>query len=102
MLIRPALLALLVGDAAGNRRVIVDQDTTGPGTTNTISIAALLCAKDVIVEGITVATGDGWLSEEVMHVLRLLELLNRTDIPVLGAFEHPFTVATATDIPAES
>jgi inosine-uridine nucleoside N-ribohydrolase len=84
-----ALLAWSPNVVASPRRVIVDQDTTGPGTTNTISIAALLCAPDVIVEGITVATGDGWLAEEVLHVLRLLELLNRTDIPVIAGSAGP-------------
>ena len=40
----------------------------------------------VRVVGITVVTGDAWLTEEVAHTLRMLEIIGRTDIPVgLGA-----------------
>ena len=36
------------------------------------------------VLGITVVTGDQWLHSEVAHTLRMLELIGRTDIPVVG------------------
>ena len=36
------------------------------------------------VLGVTVVTGDAWLKSEVAHTLRMLELIGRTDIPVVG------------------
>lgn len=41
------------------------------------------------VLGITVVTGDGWLKDEVAHTLRMLEIVGRTDIPVLAGAEYP-------------
>ena len=90
----------VVTAAAAPQRVIIDQDTTGPGTTNTNSIALLLCAPGLQVEGITVATGDGWLGEEVAHVLRLLELINRTDVPVYAGSTGPLLPTSLREIQA--
>ena len=39
--------------------------------------------------GITVVTGDAWLKEEVAHTLRMLEIIGRTDIPVVPGAEYP-------------
>jgi inosine-uridine nucleoside N-ribohydrolase len=39
--------------------------------------------------GITVVTGDQWLNAEVAHTLRMLELIERTDIPVMRGAEYP-------------
>jgi inosine-uridine nucleoside N-ribohydrolase len=39
--------------------------------------------------GITVVTGDGWRNEEVAHTLRLLELVGRTDVPVVPGLDRP-------------
>ena len=80
------------------RRVIVDQDSTGPGTTNTASIALLLCDPNIEVEAITVATGDGWVGPEVAHVLRLLELMNRTDVPVVPGSPGPLLPLTRDEV----
>jgi inosine-uridine nucleoside N-ribohydrolase len=41
------------------------------------------------VLGITVVTGDQWRNEEVAHTLRMLELIGRTDIPVVPGAEYP-------------
>jgi inosine-uridine nucleoside N-ribohydrolase len=38
---------------------------------------------------VTVVTGDGWLRDEVAHTLRMLELIGRTDIPVVPGAEYP-------------
>jgi len=43
----------------------------------------------LIVLGITVLTGDDWRDEEVQHTLRLLEMIGRTDIPVLPGAAFP-------------
>ena len=41
------------------------------------------------VLGITVVSGDQWRDEEVAHTLRLLEIMGRTDIPVVPGAEFP-------------
>ena len=59
----------------GERFVIIDQDCSGPGTTNTNSVLAVLRAQramGVRVLGITVSSGDGWLAEEVCTMSRVL------------------------------
>ena len=39
--------------------------------------------------GITVVSGDAWRDDEVAHTLRLLEILGRTDIPVMKGAAFP-------------
>jgi len=91
-----ALAALLVfpalaqGQAApGTRKVIIDQDAAGPGGTDMQAILALVQSPDTDVLGITVVTGDAWLAEEVQHTLRLMEIIGRTDIPVVAGAAFP-------------
>ena len=54
-----------------------------------MSLLVLLQDPDVDVLGVTVVTGDGWRDEEVAHALRLLELVGRTDIPVVPGAAFP-------------
>ena len=75
------------------RKVIIDQDTLGPATTNLQSVALLVQSPDVEVLGICVPTGDHWRDQQVRHALRFLELIGRTDIPVVPGAEMPL-VAT--------
>jgi purine nucleosidase len=75
--------------AQQNRFVVVDQDAIGPGGTDMNSILVFLQSPNVTVLGITVVTGDGWRNEEVAHTLRLLELVGRTDIPVVPGMDRP-------------
>ena len=71
---------------AQKRMVIIDQDTSGPGGSNIMSMLALLQSPQVEVLGITVVTGNAWRDDEARHALRMLELIGRTDVPVaLGA-----------------
>jgi inosine-uridine nucleoside N-ribohydrolase len=86
-----ALALLLAGmaSAQGKKYVVIDQDAAGPGGTDMMSILLLLQAPDVETLGITVVTGDAWRDEEVAHTLRLLELIGRTDIPVVPGAEFP-------------
>jgi purine nucleosidase len=50
------------------------------------TLLLLIQSPDVEVLGITIVSGDQWRDEEVAHTLRLLEIIGRTDIPVmLGA-----------------
>src|SRR6202795_4495349 len=94
---RPILLVLLIFAAAiapplaaqEKRKVIIDQDCAGPGGTDMQSILALVNSPQTEVLGITVMTGDAWRDEEVQHTLRLLEIIGRTDIPVVPGAIFP-------------
>jgi purine nucleosidase len=74
---------------AEKRKVIIDQDAAGPAGTDQQSILVLIQSPQTQVLGITVVTGDMWLTEEVAHTLRMLELIGRTDIPVVPGAEYP-------------
>jgi inosine-uridine nucleoside N-ribohydrolase len=78
-----------VSSPQGQRKVIIDQDAAGPGGTDMQAILALINSPDTDVLGITVLTGDAWRDEEVQHTLRLLEIIGRTDIPVLRGAVFP-------------
>ena len=68
------------------RKVIINEDCSGPGGSNMQTLLLLIQSPNVEVLGITVVSGDQWRDEEVAHTLRLLEIAGRTDIPVmLGA-----------------
>src|SRR5580658_10827743 len=84
-----ALFATTCAQAAPPRRVIVDQDAFGPGGSDMQSILMALQAPNVEVLGITVVTGDGWRDEEVQHTLRMLELIGRTEVPVVPGAVFP-------------
>jgi purine nucleosidase len=71
------------------RKIIIDQDAAGPGGTDQQSILLLIQSPQTEVLGITVVTGDQWLKAEVAHTLRMLELIGRTDIPVVPGAEYP-------------
>jgi purine nucleosidase len=75
--------------AQQKRKVIIDQDASGPGGTDMQAILALVNSPQTDVLGITVVTGDQWRDEEVAHTLRLLEIIGRTDIPVLPGAAFP-------------
>src|SRR5258708_3021508 len=71
------------------RKIIIDQDAAGPPGTDQQSMLLLIQSPVTEVLGITVVTGDQWLNEEVAHTLRMLELIGRTDIPVVPGAEYP-------------
>jgi purine nucleosidase len=75
--------------AQDKRKVIIDQDCSGPGGSNMQSVLALINSPDTDVLGIAVVTGDQWRDEEVAHILRLLEIIGRTDIRVYLGAEFP-------------
>ncbi len=83
------LLLPLVVFAAPKRKVIIDQDAFGPGGPNLQPILMVLQSPDVEVLGITVESGDGWQAENVAHTLRMLEIIGRTDIPVVAGATFP-------------
>jgi purine nucleosidase len=82
-------LALAAPAAAAGRKVIIDQDAFGPGGSNMQAILLALQDPAVEVLGITIESGDGWCAENVAHTLRLLELVGRTDVPVVAGATHP-------------
>jgi purine nucleosidase len=89
--VRPARAqeARATKSAEAQRKVIIDQDCSGPGGTDMQAVLALVQSPDADVLGITVVTGDAWLAEEVQHTLRLMEIIGRTDIPVVPGAAFP-------------
>jgi purine nucleosidase len=75
--------------AQEKRKVIIDEDCDGPGGTCAQAVLALIQSPDTDVLGITIVTGDAWRDEEVQHTLRLLEIIGRTDIPVVPGAAFP-------------
>ncbi len=87
------LVACLVSESQTSqndkRKIIIDQDAAGPAGSDQQAILLLIQSPQTEVLGITVVTGDAWLTEEVAHTLRTLELIGRTDIPVVPGAEYP-------------
>jgi purine nucleosidase len=83
------LMSWLTSWGQEKRKIIIDQDAAGPAGTDQQSMLLLIQSPRTEVLGITVVTGDQWLHEEVAHTLRMLELIGRTDIPVLLGAEYP-------------
>ena len=80
------LAAAAVLSPAQKRLVLIDQDGSGPGGSNQMSILSLLQSPQVEVLGITMVTGDAWRDEETQHTLRMLELTGHSNVPVaMGA-----------------
>src|SRR5499427_2532447 len=75
--------------AQQKRKIIIDQDAAGPAGTDQQSILLLIQSPQVEVLGITIVTGDQWLKAETAHTLRTLELIGRTDVPVVMGAEVP-------------
>jgi inosine-uridine nucleoside N-ribohydrolase len=98
------LLALAPSVAhAQKRMVLIDQDGNGPADSNQMSMMALLKSPQTDVLGITIVTGDGWRDEEVLHTLRMLEVIGRTDVPVVPGANGPLVrtqARTQADLPA--
>jgi purine nucleosidase len=84
-----ALLLANCAFAHPRRKIIINQDCSGPGGSNLQTVALLIQSPQVEVLGITVVTGDQWRDEEVAHTLRLLEIMGRTDIPVVPGAVFP-------------
>ena len=89
----PAILFLLLANALawgeGRRKIIIDEDCSGPGGSNLQAPLVLIQSPQAEVLGITVVSGDQWRDEEVAHMLRLLEIIGRTDIPVVPGAVFP-------------
>ena len=85
-----ALLVLFTTCASAERRkIIIDQDCSGPGGSNMQTLLVLIQSPEVEVLGITVVSGNQWRDEEIVRTLRLLEIIGRTDIPVIPGSSFP-------------
>src|SRR5580704_14965018 len=89
----PSLSLLLLegcfASAQPRRKVIINEDCSGPGGSNLQTLLVMIQSPQVEVLGITVVSGDQWRDEEVAHTLRLLEIIGRTDIPVVPGAVFP-------------
>jgi purine nucleosidase len=73
----------------GRRKVIYDQDNSGPFGTDILGTLMMLQADNIDLLGITLVTGDAWMKQEMAYTLRLLEMMGRTEIPVYAGAEFP-------------
>lgn len=94
--IRIALLFMLAALSSGAfaqpappRLVLIDQDGSGPAGSTQMAMMVLLQSPRVKVLGITMVSGNAWEPEEVEHTLRMLELIGRTDVPVVPGAVFP-------------
>jgi purine nucleosidase len=83
------LVTTALSFAQPRHKVIINQDCSGPGGSNLQTVAVMIQSPEVEVLGITVVSGDQWRDEEVAHALRLLEIIGRTDIPVVAGAVFP-------------
>ena len=83
------LLGTCLASAEPRRKVIINQDCAGPGGSNLQTLLVMIQSPQIEVLGITVVSGDQWRDEEVAHTLRLLEIIGRTDIPVVPGAAFP-------------
>src|SRR3984885_14636885 len=83
------LLIATLCSAQPRRKVIINEDCSGPGGSNMQTLLLLIQSPQVEVLGITVVSGNAWRDEEVAHTLRLLEIIGRSDIPVFPGAVFP-------------
>jgi purine nucleosidase len=74
---------------SAKRKVIYDQDNSGPFGTDILGTLMMLQAENVDLLGITLVTGDAWMKQEMAFTLRLLEMMGRTEVPVYPGAEFP-------------
>jgi len=88
-LLSSLFLTAVLSLAQPRRKVIINEDCSGPGGSNMQTLMVMIQSPQVEVLGITVVSGDAWRDEEVAHTLRLLEIMGRTDIPVVPGAMFP-------------
>jgi hypothetical protein len=69
--------------------IFFDNDFLGPGQSNIQSMIPLLRDPRVNLLGVSVVTGDAWMTEETAHLLRFLEIAGRPDVPVYKGSPMP-------------
>ncbi len=85
---RAAALGVLPGAPAGGepRRVILDCD---PGHDDALAILLACASPSLEVLGVTTVAGNAGLASTTRNALRILTLLERTDIPVAAGADRP-------------
>ncbi len=91
---KSALVALLVASLPASAfsqttKVFIDQDTSGPGGTDSISIAMLLKAPNIEVVGIGVVAGDAWIDQAIYHTLKIAEVCGKPNVPIAAGAPEP-------------
>lgn len=71
----------------GPRFMIVDNDFGVP--TSGIQAVPVVTSPDVVLLGLTTVAGDSYVTDDVMHTLRFLEIIGRTDVPVNAGANQP-------------
>jgi inosine-uridine nucleoside N-ribohydrolase len=67
-----------------------------------MAMMALLASPQVTVLGLTMVTGDQWEPEEVAHTLRMLELIHRSEVPVVPGAVFPLVRNEAESMAARA
>ncbi|MFJ2987285.1 nucleoside hydrolase [Collimonas sp. NPDC087041] len=75
----------LQAHAEGKRKVIIDDDIGGPRAAQLMALQS----PDVEVLGLSIVSGSTWRDENIAHALRTLELVGRSDIPVVPGSAFP-------------
>ncbi len=81
--------SLPISAFAQTTKVFIDQDTSGPGGTDSISIAMLLKAPNIEVVGIGVVAGDAWLDQALYHTLKIAEVSGKPNVPIAAGAAEP-------------
>lgn len=74
-------------------KVLIDAD---PGTDDAVAVAALLAAQNVDVVGVTTVAGNSTVENTTANALGVLELLDRTDVPVARGCDRPLAHRLST------
>ena len=90
MLVPPGALRAGSADASPQDLVIVDEDWNVPGDyICEATLPLLLHSPGIKVLALTSVTGDAWRDEGTANVLRFLEEIGRTDLPVANGAVFP-------------
>src|SRR3979409_2679664 len=89
ILFLPFFTSCAFAQAQLRRKVIVNEDFSGPGGSNLQTLLLMIQSPQVEVLGATGVSGDQWRDEEVAHTLRVRERIGRTDIPVVPGAVFP-------------
>ncbi|WP_169091242.1 nucleoside hydrolase [Paenibacillus sp. PL91] len=81
-------------------KVIIDADM-GELNDDSITMFMLANAENVNVLGVTIVAGNTWAEEGTAYTLRQLELIKRTDIPVIVGAGEPLMGSRQTQLDAE-
>jgi inosine-uridine nucleoside N-ribohydrolase len=93
-------VAAVPQDSSG-RKVILDADM-GELNDDAVTMFMLAKAKNIDFLGVTVVSGNTWVEEGTAYSLRQLELIGRTDIPVIAGAGEPLMPGRQERLAAEN